>query len=188
MQHNRPLFFHRLIRSAFIFGSRLVVVILKTIFLIVTGFRKLRMERIVVNNAFLLANGMVVIHWRVKNALWIRVDGRWMGCRGNQVLVFAAEGRRTVSICVQGLCSSYRKQYDVYPKAGLVVVSPRLPDWTLSLERGRLFPDFSPTLQSSIGFSGRDFLPAIPPVAITIPSIPSIQTENQHETRLLHHP
>jgi len=185
LQHNRPLFFHRLIRIALLFAGRLSVVILRTIFLAVTGFRKLGVEGIVVNNAFLLANSMVVIHWRVKNALWIKVDGKWMGNRGNQVLVLATQGRRTVSVFVQGLFSSYKKQFDVSCDAEVVALPPRFPDWTFAVDHRGLTPVFSP---ASLVFTGRSFLPAVPLVAITIPSIPSIQTENLHETRLLHHP
>jgi hypothetical protein len=188
LQDHRPLFFHRLIKTALLFASRLGMVMLKTIFMIVTGFPKLRVERIVVNDAFLLANGMLVIHWRVKNALWVRVDGKFMGSRENQVLVLAAKGRRMISIRVQGLFNSYRIEYHVDANVELMITPLGLPRCTISLESGRLYPVFSQILHNSIGFTGRDFLHAIPPVAITIPSIPSIQTENQHETRLLHHP
>jgi hypothetical protein len=186
LQLYRLLFFSHRIKSCLLFTRGLAIVIFKALLLMVKGFRKLKVERVNTNNAFLLQNGLLLIHWRVRNALWVRVNGKWMGSCENQVLVLRADGRRTVTIRIQGLFSSYRKKFDICPQAGLAVVQLRLPNWTLSVDGKTLQPVFSPILHSSIGFTGGSFLPVFPPVAITIPTIPTIQTENQYETRLLH--
>lgn len=188
MQTHRPLLFHRLIKIALPFAGRLAVLVFKTFFLIVTGFRKLKVEIVTVNNAFLLANGRVMIQWRVRNALWIQVNRRWTGSRGSQVLVLPSQARQTVSIHIQGLFSSYKKEFDVSALAKLAVRQPHLPEWTLSVKGSGLYPSLSPVLHGSIGVATGAFRLDIPLMTLAIPPIPTIQTENQYETGLLHYP
>jgi len=183
-----PLLLHRLVRIAWRLASQLMVLAFKTFFLVITGCRKLKVEVVTVNHAFLLANSMIMIQWRVQNALWIRVDRRWMGCRGSQVFVLPSQAQKTVTIRIQGLYSSYKKEFHINPLARLMVRQPRLPEWTLSVKGSGLNPVLSPVLRGSIGVAIGSFRPALPPVALAIPPIPTIQTENQYETRLLHHP
>jgi hypothetical protein len=171
-----------------LYATRLAVLAFKIFFLIITGFRKLKVKTVAVNNAFLLANGAVMIHWRVQNALWICVDRRWMGSRGNQILVLPAQAQRTVSIHIQGLFSSYKNEFDVSALAKLAVGQPRLPEWTLSVKGSALYPVLSPALRGSIGVAMGVFRPELRPMSFVIPPIPTVQTKNQYETGLLHHP
>lgn len=187
LQAHRPFLLHRLTRIVWIFLSRLVILVLKILFLIVTGFRRLKVDTVTVNNAFLLANGVVTIQWRVRNALWIRVDRKWMGGRGNQVLVLTPQARQTVVIQIQGLFSSYEKRFDINPLARIMVRQPCLPEWKLSIKGSGLYPVLSPDLHRSIGIAIRPFRPILPPMPLAIPPILTIQTENQYEKRLLHH-
>ena len=187
MQAHRPLLFHRQLRIVMLFAGRLALLVFKTFFLIITGVRKLKVEKITVNSDFLLANGRVMIQWRVRNALWIRVDRKWMGGRGNQVLVLTPQARQTVVIQIQGLFSSYEKRFDINPLARIMVRQPCLPEWKLSIKGSGLYPVLSPDLHRSIGVAIRPFRPILPPMPLAIPPILTIQTENQYEKRLLHH-
>lgn len=187
MQTRRPILFHRLIRNIFLAVRRSAVVVFKVSFLIVTGCRKLQVEIVSVNNAFLLANGMVIIHWRVRNALWIRVNGKWMGSRRDQVMMLPAHDLQTVTIIIQGLFSSYEKQFALCPQAKLTLAQPQLPDWIWPVNGNSFRPVFSSILHGSIGAAGVSFRPVVLPMAFILPSIPPIQTENQYETGLLHH-
>lgn len=188
MQTHHPILPQRRIIIALLFAGRLVVLVFKTFFLIVTGFRKLKVDIVTVNNAFLLANGRAMIGWRVRNALWIRVDCRWMGSRGNQVIVLPSQARQKVVIHIQGLFSSYKKTFEVNPVARLEVGQPRLPNWRLSVKGSALYPVLSPVLRRSIGVTTGPFRPILPPMTLVIPSFPTIQTKSKYETRLLHHP
>jgi hypothetical protein len=188
LQGHREFLLHRLLRAALLLTGRVLVLTFKAFFLLVTGCRKLRVDCVVVNNAFLLANGKVMIHWRVKNALWIRVDGKWMGSRGNQVLVLSSDRWRTVTVSIQGFFGRYNKKFEIFPWARLAVAPPCLPDCTFSMVGNRLRPAFSPILRDSIGFSTATFLLVLPPVAFVVPVIPTLQTEIENETRLLRHP
>jgi hypothetical protein len=160
------------------------VLIFKVFFLVVAGFRKLQVERVLVNNAFLLSNGLLVIHWRIRNALWITVDGKWMGSRGSQVLVLAANAEKTVSIRIQGLFSSYKRRFVIGRLTALVVEEPP-PFPVISLAPGKLCPVFLSDWCRSTPTVGRKLAIDVPPVEF---NIPSFQTENRYDTRLLHYP
>jgi hypothetical protein len=166
----------------------LAILVGKTFFLVIVGFRKLKVESVTVSNSFLLANGIVIVQWQVTNALWIRVDRRWMGSRGSQVLVLPSKPRQRLVIQIQGLFSSYKKEFDINPLAMLKVRRPRLPEWTFKIKDSRLRPVFSPKLRHSLSVTIGTIRPILPPMPLGIPPIPTIQTDNKYETRVLHHP
>jgi len=182
-RHRLPLF-QRLIRSILLFMGRFAVLIFKVFFLVVMGFRKLHVERVLVNNRFLLSNGLLVIHWRTRNALWITVDGKWMGSRGNQVLVLAANGERSVSIRIQGLFSSYKRKWVISSGAGLTIGEPLIICPLISLAAAKLYPVFLSDWSKSTPVEGRKL--AIDVFTVEF-CIPSFQTDNLYDTRLLHH-
>lgn len=184
MQLYRLLLFPQRIKSCLLFLGRLAVVIFKTFFLTVTGFRRLKVERVIVNNAFLLSNGLLVIHYQVKNALWVLVNGKWMGSRGNQTLIAAADGTPAVSIRIQGLFSSYKRKWVIGPLAGLTMGEPLMTYPLISLAAEKLCPVFLSDWSRSTPVEIRELTIDVSPVEFIIPSF---QTENHYDTRLLHY-
>jgi hypothetical protein len=136
-----------------------------------------------ISNMFLLSNGLLVIHWRVKNALWVHVNGKWFGGRGNQTLVVVDDGTAVVSIRVQGLFSSYKRRWVISPLAGLTVREPRISYFFKSLAAEKLCPVFLSDWSRSNPVEGRKLAIEVSPVEFIIPSF---QTENLYDTRLLH--
>jgi hypothetical protein len=164
--------------------ARLAVITLKAIFLMVTGLRKLKVESVLISNMFLLSKGLLVIHWRVKNALWVHVNGKWLGGQGNQTLIVVADETPVVSIRVQGLFSSYKRRWVISPQARLTVGEPRMSDLFKSLSAEKLCPVFLSDWSRSALVEGQKLAIEVSPVEFIIPSF---QTENLYDTRLLHH-
>jgi hypothetical protein len=161
------------------------MIILKGFFLMFTGFRKLKVDSVFVNNAFLLSNGLVIIHWQVKNALWICIQDKWIGSQQNQMMVYA-DGTTILSIRFQGLFSSYKKRFVLRPLATLIIPELPSPNTFVPPVADKIYPGFlqnlrlpNPTLKSQV------FITNIPFVEVIIPPF---QTENHYDKRLLHHP
>lgn len=172
-----------MIKNTPLFLGRSAVLIFKVLFLVVTGFRKLQVERVLVNNVFLLSNGLLVIHWRTKNALWITVGGKWMGSRGNQVLFLAADAEKTVSIRIQGLFSSYKRRFVIGHLTSLATGEPP-PYRVVSLASDRLCPVFLSDWGQYTPVVSRKLAIYVSPVAFILPPF---QTDNRYDKRLLHY-
>jgi hypothetical protein len=142
---------------------------LKALFLVVSGLKKLKVESVTVNHTFLFSNGLLMVHWQVKNALWIRVQGKWVGCQDNHVLMYPADPATTLSICIRGLFGRYRKSFDP------------LVSRVSALVYSTLIVDLHPVHLVGIG----EVVPKLPRVEILIPPC---QTDHDYDKRLLHHP
>jgi hypothetical protein len=158
---------------------------LKALFLVVSGLKKLKVESVTVNHTFLFSNGLLMVHWQVKNALWIRVQGKWVGCQDNHVLMYPADPATTLSICIRGLFGRYRKSFIVHPHAALAVPASPIFDPLVSrvsaLVYSTLIVDLHPVHLVGIG----EVVPKLPRVEILIPPY---QTDHDYDKRLLHHP
>jgi len=151
----------------------------------VTGFRKLKVESVFVNNAFLLSNGLLIIHWQVKNALLISVQGKWIGSKDIQMMVYAVDSVTTVSIRIQGLFSSYKKRFVIHPLAALVVPEPPSPHVAIPPLFYKFYLVHLPNLHLFNPVVSQDFITDIP---VTEVIIPPFQTENHANKRLLQNP
>lgn len=178
-----PLLF-RLLRIGLIFLKRLAVVLARTGLLTITGLRRLRVEQLFVNKAFLLSNGLVIIYWRAKNALWISVQGRWAGCQREHMLVYPLDGGKMLSVRIQGLLSSHKEQFNLCPLASVDVPVPAMigvPAPAISDEIGFVF---SPILSGSDPVRRVGLTIYVPAIDF---NIPSFQTENNEQQSLLRH-
>jgi hypothetical protein len=180
--HPEPLFV-RLIRGFLIFLQRWVIFICKAIFLVVTGFRRLRIDRITVNQAFLLTNGLLMLHWQVRHALCIHVNGKWVGCRDNQVLLYPAKSTVGLDIRIWGLFSRYKNRFAIDPLATLAVGKVYIANSLVSGVSVRVLPVFFEDLYPpGLSATGR-LVTNVAPLELIIPPF---QTDNDYDKRLLH--
>lgn len=183
MQRHQIFLFPRVIQHCHVFLGRLVVLIFKVLFLVVTGFRRLKVERAVVNSAFLLSKGFVVVHWQARNVLWVRVQGRWVGGRSSQVLMLkAAEMPFVISIHIQGLFSYYRRRFVVHPLAALKVEEPMMFLPEISGVPDSLCPVFTDAFSWRDVSGNQDFTLDVCRIEI---HLPIFQTETIYEPKLL---
>src|SRR5262249_12888257 len=126
LQRRPPLMLQRFVRSSVLSLGRLVVLVFKVFSIVLMGFRALKVENVLVNNAFLLSNGFIIVHWRVKDMFWITVQGKWVGSRSRGLMVVKSDGESMISIRIQGLFSSYNRSFHLHPIASVIVGEPDL--------------------------------------------------------------
>ena len=142
------------------------------------------MESVAVNQAFLLSNGLLVLYWQVKNALWISLQGKWVSCQNNYMVIYPAGSTRTLSIRIQGLFGRYQRRFAIYPEGSLVAPEP-LQESLVTPVSVNILPISSPFLRQRSLIQGWAFTLAIPSTQIIIPVF---QIDNNYDKRLLHHP
>jgi hypothetical protein len=174
--------FRRIVKSSFLFIRRAVVVFCKGFFLTITGFRRLKVEIICVNDVFLLSNGLLAIHWRAKNVVWVSIQRKWIGSRDSGVVVFSARGTRVLAVRVQGLLSSYKRKFIVPSLTSVGVREPSLAYPKVIVKADQLCPIFLPGAYQFDALTNWSFRAVIPPVEITVPIF---QNEINNDKRLL---
>lgn len=183
LKHRRTPEFFGLIKASLRLLKRLTLVFLRVLLVIITGFRKLKVDSIFVNNEFLLSNGLVIIHWKAKNVLWISVQGKWIGGQRERVLVYSTKDETTLSIHIQGLFSNYKESFILSPLATLAVPGPppiRMPAPAVS---NKIIPLPIPVLSPNYPIRGIEFSIKVHAFDITIPPF---QTDSHEPKKLLH--
>lgn len=159
-----------------------MVVLTKILFLTVTGSWKLEVMEVTVNESFLICNALVVIHWKVKNVLWISIQGKWAGCRPNQVMVVNLVNGADLSVHIQGLFSRYHRTFSVRPTASIAVRYASLSYPQLCVRSDRLYPNLSSCLEWTCPIRALDI--RLKPRSIEFNLAP-FQIETEYEKRLL---
>jgi hypothetical protein len=62
----------RLVRHCFRFVGRAAIVLLKAVFLTVTGFRKLKVDAVTANESFLISNGLA------HTVILVKTSNQWV--------------------------------------------------------------------------------------------------------------
>jgi hypothetical protein len=173
-----------LLSAVLVFLGRLAMILARAFWLAVTGLRRLRVDSVFVNNAFMLSNGLVIIHWRVKNALWISIQGKWTSSRQERLLVYPAGGETSLFIRIQGLLSCYKRTYLLCPLTTLAVPEPSAINLPVLVADNKVIPVPTFILGSPDSIRGVRLTANVHSIDITIPLF---QTENDEDKRLLHY-
>jgi len=179
---SRSNILRRRLKRWLIYAGWAVIVVAKAFFLLVTGCRKLKLEKVMVNDAFLLSNGLLVLQWKAKRLLWVIVQDKWVGGRGNQIMLFTPGAETLLSIRLRGLFSSYTRCFSIVPVAALEVGTPSVPEFAVRLAANQFYPVVSTGLMRITAVVGRSIAPYFAPMEF---NIPSIQIDNHDDKRLL---
>jgi hypothetical protein len=170
------------VRTVLQFLVRLASILTRAFWLAVTGLRGLRVDSVFVNNAFMLSNGLVIIHWQVKNALWISIQGKCTSSRQEQILVYPAKSERSLSIRIQGLYSCYKRSFLLCPLARLAVPEPSAINLPVPVTGDKVIPVPKFILRPPDPIQKVRFTVNVHSIDIILPPF---QTENDEDKRLL---
>lgn|GEM_PF-6483533 len=181
--HRIPTFF-RLVKNVLQFLVRLATILGRALWLAVTGLPGLRVDSVFVNNAFMLSNGLVIIHWRVKNALWISIQGKCTSSRQERILIYTSRSETSLFIRIQGLYSCYKRRYPLRPLSSLAVPEPSAINLPVPVTDDKVLPMPTFLLGPPDPIQQVRFTVNVHSVDIIIPPF---QTENDEDKRLLHY-
>jgi hypothetical protein len=79
--------------------------------------KSLSVETLQVNETFLLSNGLLLIKWRLKNFLWVKIDNEILSVNPKGILLHYNRLQTPLKISVVGLFGKYKEKFFIVPIA-----------------------------------------------------------------------
>ena len=157
---------------------------------IVKGFRGLRVDTLMINDIFLLSNGLIEVQWKVRYAWTVRINGKQLDPRMGRYTLYSAGEETVLDIHIRGLLRNYRERFTIRATGSIDPGAFPLPflqralvtDTIIVRDIGAIIPSFS-------SFEvDRQALPVMVDKTVSNFQIilPPIQTPTNHDQRLLH--
>jgi len=157
---------------------------------ILKGFKGLRVDSLLINDVFLLSNGLIEVRWKVRYAWAVQINGVWLDPGTGYYTLYPAGEETVLDIHIRGLFRNFRKRFTV--RAVGSINSGALP---LPLLEGPLMA--SNMVLQNIGIITPSFPlfkvhdQVLAPMAVMkIVNfqiiLPPLQTPTNHDQRLLH--
>lgn len=154
------------------------------------GFKGLRVDSLLINDIFLLSNGLIEVQWKVRYAWTMQINGRRLDPGKGRYSLYPADEKTVLDIHIRGLFRSYRERFVIRASGSIDPMAFPLPFLQRSLITGTtIVRDIGAIIPSLPSFEVDDqALSAIVDPRVTNFHIilPPLQTPTNHDQRLLH--
>ncbi len=148
------------------------------------------MDSILINDTFLLSNGVIVVQWQLRHAWTIHINGKWFDPGKGYATFYPGSDITELNIRIHGLFRNFRKQFVIQPAGGIDPAAFPLPHLKPALLTDMPFIAIPVSAMIKIPSFKADIraLAVVPGTRITDFNIflPPIQIPSNHDQRLLH--
>jgi hypothetical protein len=157
---------------------------------ILKGFRGLRVDSLLVNDVFLLSNGLIQVRWKVRYAWTMRINGKRLDPVIGHYTLYPTGEEMVLSIHIRGLFRSYRERFLIRTAGGIdprafplpILQRPLITDAMVVQDIGAIIPKL-PSFEVDNQALGIMMDMKVTNFHIILPPL---QTLTNHDQRLLH--
>lgn len=165
-------------------------IVWRILLIILKGFKGLRVDSLLVNDVFLLSNGLIEVQWKVRYAWTMRINRKQLDPEKRSYILYPAGDETVLDVLIRGLFRSYRSRFTIHVAGSInpeafplpFLQKPLLTDTMIVADIGVIIPSLPPfevdnqALSANIKMKVTNFHIILPP----------LQTPTNHEQRLLH--